>query len=83
MGGFDLSVWNHILRTRTDASNGIIVAADPDAADYLDSASTATCTHRIYFDTQEICEQYEARFNETPTERIKGVCQLDQVDIVK
>jgi hypothetical protein len=39
--------------------------------------------HRMYFDTEEICRQYEARFNETPTERIKGVCQLDQVDIVK
>ena len=39
--------------------------------------------HRMYFDTQEICEQYEARFNENPAERIKGVCQLDQVDIVK
>ena len=39
--------------------------------------------HRMYFDTQEICEQYEARFNVTPTERIKGVCQLDHVDIVK
>lgn len=39
--------------------------------------------HRMHFDTEEICHQYEARFNETPSERIKGVCQLDQVDIVK
>lgn len=38
---------------------------------------------RMYFDTQEICEQYQARFNETPGERIKGVCELDQVDILK
>jgi len=37
----------------------------------------------MYFDTQEICEQYEARFNENPTERIKGVCQLVHTDIVK
>ena len=39
--------------------------------------------HRMYFDTQEICEQYEARFNENPTERIKGVCRLVKTDIVK
>ena len=39
--------------------------------------------HRMYFDTEEICYQYESRFNETLSERIKGVCQLDQVDIVK
>jgi hypothetical protein len=39
--------------------------------------------HRMYFDTQEICERYEARFNENPAERIKGVCQLVQADIVK
>jgi hypothetical protein len=38
---------------------------------------------RMYFDTEEICLQYEVRFNETLSERIKGVCQLDQVDIVK
>ena len=39
--------------------------------------------HRMYFATQEICEQYEARFNENPTERIKGVCRLVKTDIVK
>ena len=39
--------------------------------------------HRMYFDTQEICEQYEARFNENPADRIKGVCQLVHADIVK
>jgi hypothetical protein len=39
--------------------------------------------HRMHFDTEEICHQYEAQFNETLSERIKGVCQLDQVDIVK
>jgi hypothetical protein len=37
----------------------------------------------MHFDTQEICEQYAERFNSTPGERIKGVCQLDQVDMVK
>jgi hypothetical protein len=39
--------------------------------------------HRMYFDTQEICLQYEKRFNEGPAKRIKGVCQLDNVDMVK
>ena len=39
--------------------------------------------YRMHFDTQEICEQYAKRFNSTPGERIKGVCQLDQVDMVK
>ena len=39
--------------------------------------------HRMYFDTQEICEQYEARFNETPSVRIKGVCEMHHSDIVK
>ena len=39
--------------------------------------------HRMHFDTEEICRVYEKRFNEGPSRRIKGVCQLDQVDIVK
>ena len=39
--------------------------------------------HRMHFDTEEICRVYEKRFNEVPSRRIKGVCQLDQVDIVK
>ena len=38
--------------------------------------------HRMHFDTEEICRD-EKRFNEGPSRRIKGVCQLDQVDIVK
>ena len=39
--------------------------------------------HRMHFDTEEICREYEKRFNEGPSRRIKGVCQLDQADIVK
>ena len=39
--------------------------------------------HRMHFDTEEICREYEKRFNAGPSRRIKGVCQLDQVDIVK
>jgi hypothetical protein len=38
---------------------------------------------RMYFDTEEICRAYEERFNDGPSERIKGVCELDQVDLVK
>ena len=38
---------------------------------------------RIYIDTEEICRAYEERFNDGPSERIKGVCELDQVDLVK
>ena len=39
--------------------------------------------HRMYFDTQEICLQYEKRFNEGPSTRIKGVCKLSQTDMLK
>ena len=38
---------------------------------------------RMYFESQEICEVYAKRFNEGPGERIKGVCELDNVDEVK
>ncbi len=40
--------------------------------------------YRMHFESQEICEQYAKRFNDVPHSRsIKGVCQLDNVDILK
>ena len=38
---------------------------------------------RMHFESQEICELYAKRFNDGPGERIKGVCELDNVDQVK
>jgi hypothetical protein len=32
--------------------------------------------YRMYFDSENICKQYERRFNESPSMRIKGVCEL-------
>ena len=39
--------------------------------------------YRMHFETQEICEQYANRFNSTPGEKIKGVCELSFVDELK
>ena len=39
--------------------------------------------HRMYFETEEICHQYEKRFNDGPAIRIKGVCEMHNIDIVK
>ena len=41
--------------------------------------------HRMHFDSEEICHQYEARFNENEDllDRIKGVCELSKTDILK
>ena len=38
---------------------------------------------RMHFESQEICKQYAERFNSTTGEGIKGICELDQVDMVK
>ena len=41
--------------------------------------------HRMHFESEEICHQYEARFNENEDllDRIKGVCELSKTDILK
>ena len=40
--------------------------------------------YRMHFESQEICEQYAKRFNDVPHgDHIWGVCQLDNVDILK
>ena len=39
--------------------------------------------YRMHFESQEICEQYAERFNSKPYDTIKGVCELDNVDLVK
>ena len=41
--------------------------------------------HRMHFESEEICHQYEARFNENKDllDRIKGVCELSKTDILK
>ena len=38
---------------------------------------------RMHFESQEICELYAERFNDSPGVNIKGVCELDNVDQVK
>jgi len=35
--------------------------------------------YRMFFDSEKICQQYERRFNDTPSMRIKGVCELSIV----
>ena len=39
--------------------------------------------HRMYFETEEICHQYEKRFYDGPAKRIKGFCEMHNIDIVK
>tara|TARA_B100001013_G_scaffold262204_2_gene164823 strand:- start:27199 stop:27396 length:198 start_codon:yes stop_codon:yes gene_type:complete len=39
--------------------------------------------YRMHFETQEICEQYANRFNSTPGDKIKGVCELSLTDELK
>ena len=40
--------------------------------------------HRMHFESQEICEQYAKRFNDVPHgDHIWGICQLDNVDLLK
>jgi hypothetical protein len=38
---------------------------------------------RMYFDSKEICKVYEKNFNETVGTKVKGVCELDNVDLLK
>ena len=37
----------------------------------------------MYFDNKEICKVYEQNFNATPGTKVKGVCELHNVDLVK
>ena len=37
----------------------------------------------MYFDNKEICKVYEQNFNATPGAKVKGVCELHNVDLVK
>jgi len=40
--------------------------------------------HRMHFESQEICEQYAKNFNDVPHgDHIWGVCELDNVDLLK
>jgi len=41
--------------------------------------------HRTHFDSEKICRQYEARFNDNDylLDKIKGVCELSNTDILK
>jgi hypothetical protein len=39
--------------------------------------------HRMHFESQEICKVYEKNFNETVGTKVKGVCELDNVDLLK